>query len=377
MTAPNVLLLTRHYPPQVSGGARRPYLFARGLRAHGCHVAVFAPALPDGEDGYVVPHPANAPAAEADAPARPAPIRDALRAHASLPDPDLRWSLRAARAARAWYRRYGFAPDIVLSTSPPESVHVAGRRLARGFGTAYACDMRDGWLDAPLLAQRRARHRRAAETPIARRILRGAALITAPTEAILAEARRHAPQTPGVLIAQPAQAPQQSPAPIPAPLSVLHTGSFALSHEARSIEPFAALAERHRDDPRYAFVARGRLTQDEAARAEAAGIAVRPPVPLARVWAEQAAAGVLVLVAAPGTDAVPGKLAEYASARRPVLCLGGGAWAEGLPGAALTPDAFLEAALHPARRARLVPPPPPTPEQAAGAFLDAWAARRA
>ena len=377
--APSVLLLTRHYPPLVTAGARRPFLLARGLREAGCEVVVCAPALPAGERGLIVPHPAAEASSGAEdevSEALRTPLRDWARAQLSLPDPDLRWSLRAAGHAKTWAARTGFSPDWVLTTSPPESVHVAGARLARALGARRACDLRDGWLDDPLLAQRRRRARRWAEGVIVRRLLRAADLVAAPTKAILEEARRHAPGVQTILLPQPGVASSLAPAVEGGDgvLTVLHTGSFSSSHDQRGIAPLVRLAAAYAGDPRVRFVLRGRLTGAERAAAREAGMEVRPPAPLETVWAEQASADVLVLVAAQGTRAVPGKLAEYRAAGRPVICLGGGPWREALPGHELAPEALLERLIDPAARGGFVPAPPPSPRDAADLLLDAMAA---
>jgi hypothetical protein len=39
----NILYITRHYPPEISGGARRPYLYVKALRELGNKVTVVTP----------------------------------------------------------------------------------------------------------------------------------------------------------------------------------------------------------------------------------------------------------------------------------------------------------------------------------------------
>ncbi|MBY0422923.1 MAG: hypothetical protein K2Q06_11515, partial [Parvularculaceae bacterium] len=137
-----LLLIARHYPPAVSGGARRPFLLARALRSRGCEVFVVAPSLPDGEPGRVVPHP-NRDAGTA--PPAPPGWRDHARDWLLWPDPDIRWSRRAAAAALA----ADFAPDWVWTTAPPESIHIGGLLMKRSRGARWLADVRDHWLDRP------------------------------------------------------------------------------------------------------------------------------------------------------------------------------------------------------------------------------------
>ena len=336
-----VLMVARHYPPRVSGGARRPFLLAEGLRALGHEVRVVAPLLPEGEAGLAVLHVAAAAPGEPESVARApsTPLRDAVRAHAMLPDPDIRWALAAARRVReaGWS-----APDWVITTSPPESVHVAGALLARRTGARWIADLRDSWLEEPLMAVRRGRLRRRAERPLARALLSRADLVTAATPTIRDEAERLGARAPIVL-------PQPGPPPArpetrdhDGPLALLHTGSFSLSQAERRIGPLLDLFGAARAggfDLRLRLV--GRLTEAERTAARAAGAQVRPSVPMDEAWALQREADVLVLVAADGTDAVPGKLAEYAASGRPVLCLGGGAWRADVPGADRPPLSLL------------------------------------
>lgn len=64
------------------------------------------------------------------------------------PDPTVVWAKRAARNAEV----IKHSQDVrwMLSSSPPESTHVASYLLARRFNIELIIDMRDGWLDEPL-----------------------------------------------------------------------------------------------------------------------------------------------------------------------------------------------------------------------------------
>ena len=350
----SVLIVARHYPPLVSGGARRPFLLAEGLRALGHEVRIVAPALPKGEAGLAVPHVTATVSEEAAGAAPPraaTPVRDAVRAHAMLPDPDIRWALAACRVTR----RSGWpAPDWVITTSPPESVHVAGLILSRQYRARWIADLRDSWFEEPLFAVRQGGLRRAAERPLARVLVSRADLVTAATPAIRDEVKRLGALAALVL-------PQPGPPPAPpqvsdhgGPLKLLHTGSFSLSHADRDIAPLLGLFAAARTDGlnlRLRLV--GRLTEKERSAARLAGAEVAPPVPIGEAWALQREADILVLVAAEGTDAVPGKLAEYAASGRPVLCLGGGAWRADVPGADRPPLALLGELRAPEARSAL------------------------
>ena len=95
MTPPLLLIITRHYPPEVSGGARRPYLLACGLRDRGYRVAVASPFAPEGEPDWIhVPH----PAAE----------RGRIAAGASQTAPEPGWKTALRRMVRWPVKEGGF-----------------------------------------------------------------------------------------------------------------------------------------------------------------------------------------------------------------------------------------------------------------------------
>lgn len=355
-----ILLLTRHFPPVVSGGARRPFLLARALASAGADIRVMAPTLAEGVRGVVVPHPSPAPASDGP-PLKPsqgrvaAPVKDWVRANLLLPDPDIRWALRAVRHAR---RLEAFRPDWVLTTSPPESVHIAGLMLSRRYGCRWAADFRDHWLVQPLLRQREGAARRAVETLLAKAILSHADLLVAPEEGVLKEAQGYVHGKKCLLLPQPGPAPgrrSSTDAGRDETIAIVHTGSFSLSQDTRRIEDALAVFSAARAaDPRFRLILAGRLTAEEARRAQAAdGVELRGILSLEEAWRIQAEADILLLVAAPDAATTPGKLAEYRSAGRPIVCIGGGAWRCGLAGAERAPLEQLLALRDPAERERL------------------------
>ena len=114
--------------------------------------------------------------------AAPAPARKPNRlrrfvAYAVFnPDPGVVWARDVVRDAGV--RDCARAARFVLSSSPPESSHVASWRLARASDVPLVIDMRDGWLDEPLKPLLRASSlQRWREGRMERRILRDAATI--------------------------------------------------------------------------------------------------------------------------------------------------------------------------------------------------------
>ncbi|KQY35267.1 hypothetical protein ASD21_10755 [Caulobacter sp. Root1455] len=331
----NVLLIARHFPPLVSGGARRPYLLALALEALGAEVRVVAPGLPPGVKGVVAPLLHAPPLEQADAPPVPAPpptlsarLRDLARSWLLWPDAEIRWVRRAVRAAGSLE---GFRPDWILTTSPPESIHCAGPALRRRHQARWVADLRDEWLARPFRAELSHPWRRMVEGVIARRLLVRADLIIGVDAVVAREARRLAPGRPIEVLAQFAAPP---PPPVdlgPGGVHVLYTGSVSLSDPACGIEPLcAAIAAtvRRRSDLVFHFV--GRLTPEERAalRATGAGDAVRlhGPRPYDETRAMQAAADGFLVTAAPDATAIPGKVYEYRAVGAPIIAVGEGPW---------------------------------------------------
>lgn len=97
------------------------------------------------------------------------------------PDPGVIWAWRAARHPLAI--EHCRDADLVLSSSFPESAHVAAAKLAARSGARLVIDMRDGWLDEPMkpiLATSRLRQLR--EGALERRILGRASTIFVTSE---------------------------------------------------------------------------------------------------------------------------------------------------------------------------------------------------
>lgn len=322
---PSILILARHFPPLVSGGARRPYLLSLALAELGCDVRVVAPALPEGVRGLAVPHPYPEPSdATPDRAKRGA--RDLARDLLLWPDPDIRWAMRAARAVKAGE----FRPDWVLTTSPPESLHAAGAWLKRRMGCRWAADLRDEWLMRPFRSARRHPARRAVERAMAEHLLRNADLITAVDEIVADEAT--------ALSGQRAHVLRQFAAPPPPPMPfegegphLVYTGSFSLSDPNCRIQPtLAAFSEAFVRRPELRLHLIGRLTAEERQAVEEnparAGILLYGPRPYEETRARQAAADGFIVAGAPDATAIPGKVFEYRTVGAPIIAVGDGPW---------------------------------------------------
>lgn len=324
-----LLLFARHYPPAISGGARRPFFLARGLRNLGLEVRVCAPSLPEGDSGWAVPHPQRDPQTQS-LPSTPS-IRGVGRDLLLWPDPDIRWALRAARAVRESMLTESWRPDWILSTSPPESVHAAARQLAAAMGARWAADFRDHWLVAPHRHARRRLHRILGERWHARRLLPAADLILTVDDHIAEEIR----DLGGVNVhTLPHFAHDLDPEPVTLDsqlIHIVHAGSIALSDPEAEIgallDAFTASA-RTRPELRLHFV--GRLTDRESAAIAScpasAAIHEHGPVAYEQALGWIQAADLLAFVASPKMHVPPSKIVEYSLVNVPILAVGEGPW---------------------------------------------------
>lgn len=324
-----IALLARHYPPAISGGARRPFLLMQSLRSMEHETFVIAPALPETEPGLCVSHPHRDPAAGPTAATGMSASARALARDLLLwPDPDIGWCKRAAKAARA---QLPWKPDWVMSTSPPESVHVAGRMVARRTGARWYADFRDTWLERPHRLERKRFHRRIGETLLAGSLLRSADVVTAVDPVVAAEIRRLGARDVDILAHF---APDQMPAAMPMPsdrINILHAGSIELSDpEARIEEILAPFGEASARNPTLHLHFVGRLTAREQNAILDHGLRARitehGPVPYDQSLSMIAGADALVFVASGKMHVPPSKIVEYLATDAPIVACGAGPW---------------------------------------------------
>ena len=163
-TARRLLILSYFFPPHSGGGIHRVLGFTRHLPAHGWDCTVVCAgerdywsrdaslaALVDSRTEVVRVEGGSAPAAwlrmRRDSGARSQETFGILRRLADwwlIPDPYVGWSSRGRAAAARRLEHGGF--DAVLSTSPPDSVHLAADALKHRFGLPWVADFRDPWM---------------------------------------------------------------------------------------------------------------------------------------------------------------------------------------------------------------------------------------
>ena len=168
-----VLIVSLYFPPAGGGGVQRPLKFATHLPALGVETHVLAPDDPKWihSDQDLRPptqawvHRARYVGPKGRRPAEELYGRrglDRVSTHARLafrrfllPDENVSWNVTAIPAAVRLVRREGI--DVVLTTSPPSSVHLVGAAVKRATGARWVADLRDSVIAHP--------HRRAERLP--------------------------------------------------------------------------------------------------------------------------------------------------------------------------------------------------------------------
>jgi glycosyltransferase involved in cell wall biosynthesis len=345
----NVLLVAYFYPPCRDTGAARPAAMAEHLERLGHRVTVLTTRaygeLADDRERRVIRTPdlqlararlrgerTIASLYDSDSySGRPHPLSRAL-----VPD-----ALVAAWAPFARSRALRLAAaepfDCVVTTSPPESVHLVGRALARRRRLAWVAELRDGWTfeslrpDYPTAAQREL------DARLERGWLGSADAVVCVSEPVADDLRGRGIADPVVIPngwdPDQAEAPAEHSGVVPDPdrTSLVYTGRFGRGRDpAALVEALASLAA---GDPaaagRLELVVAGPLTDAErqlfARDVAPARIRLAGSLPRERALALQREADALLLVAEPiRSQLLNYKLFEYLAAGRPILALATG-----------------------------------------------------
>ena len=191
-----------YFPPAGGGGVQRPLKFATHLPALGIETHVLAPDDPK----WLHSDPALAPPTQAwihrarYLGPRARRLADELHGRRGLdrlsrqarslsrrvlvPDENVAWNLTAIPAAVRIVRSEGI--DVVLTTSPPNSVHLIGAAVKRTTGVRWVADLRDSIATHPHRRVERAavRAKEKVSASVARLVARQADVIVAASDAI-------------------------------------------------------------------------------------------------------------------------------------------------------------------------------------------------
>lgn len=164
------LMLLPEFPPKNTAGVHRSLRFCQFLPEFGWHATVLASNVSEaGGDKLLEKVPdtttvrrvgplamatANTAETAETAPRRPA-VYAALRRMLSparqllteTPDRNVAWSRLARKEASEFLREN--AVDMLYTSGPPHSIHLAALKLSRAFGIPWVADFRDPWARKP------------------------------------------------------------------------------------------------------------------------------------------------------------------------------------------------------------------------------------
>jgi glycosyltransferase involved in cell wall biosynthesis len=245
-----------------------------------------------------------------------------------VPDENLPWSTLATPVAIRIARREGI--DVVITTSPPPSLHLLGAAVKKASGAAWVADLRDPLTSNP--------HRRGQESRLAamkektvggigRLVASQADAVIAASEAIAAEARELKPKGKVVTIANGSDFDDFTGLEHHASdkLRITHAGNF---HGNRDPKPFfRALAESGLEDIVVRFAGDVRAADREYAEALGLGDRIELLGYVSRrrsLELQRDSEALLLLIpdsGGRGKGVLTGKIFEYLAAERPILAV--------------------------------------------------------
>ena len=281
-----ILLVTMYFQPAGGGGVQRPLKFAAHLPSLGIETHVLAPDDPKWihRDEELQPptlawvHRARYLGPKGRKPAEELHGTQGLerigrRARLAgrrllVPDENVSWNLTAVPAAIRIVKREEI--DVVLTTSPPSSVHLIGAAVKRATGKPWVADLRDSMVAHP---HRRSesllvRGKELGEHGVARLVARSADAIVTVSDAIAEEMRARNPRGPVVTIANGSDFDDFAGLEhhVSPRFRITHTGSFFGKRDPR---PFlTALKQSGLDDVVARFLGDFRSTDREWAEAQ-------------------------------------------------------------------------------------------------------------
>jgi len=375
-----LLIITYYWPPTGGSGVQRWVKFSKYLPGHGWQPVIYTPENPERlavDESLLADIPACAeviktPILEPYAVYRKLtgggkgevnPVNAQqknwkqrlslwIRGNCFIPDPRVAWVRPSVRYLKKYLREHPV--DAVVTTGPPQSVHLIGLGLKKALGLHWIADFRDPWTEMfyykhlGLTAASDRRHHRLEQA-----VLDAADTVISVSPPVAADFQAKT-STPVVLITNgfdeddfaevgevasgsllsggvPPEPPASAAGPRQKALRLVHTGLFAA--DGNPLKLWDALAQRCSADPDF----RARLQIRLAGKIDAAITdAIRERglgdklvelgyLPHEQTVREQRAADILLLPLRQEPEyakVLPGKIFEYLAAGRPVLGIG-------------------------------------------------------
>ncbi|MGQ9829599.1 MAG: glycosyltransferase family 4 protein [Roseiflexus sp.] len=257
--------------------------------------------------------------------------------HVLIPDIHIGWVPGAALRGRMLLRSGVF--NVIFSTSPPPSVHLAALALKRLSGLPWVADFRDGWtFEPPNAVALNTSARTGIERALEQAVVLGADQIVTVNQRLAIDLRHRFPTAAARVTVisngyDPADITGLQSYVKGKRLRIVHTGSLAYSQSQRYIDGFLAALDRLRQqqssilaDMEVSFIGRlsraeyETLTRDDYRKY----VTVEEPLPHREALQRQFSADVLLLVtSASAASVTTSKLFEYLASGRPVLALTG------------------------------------------------------
>jgi glycosyltransferase involved in cell wall biosynthesis len=340
-----VLIVSLYFPPAGGGGVQRPLKFATHLPELGIETHVLAPDDPKWihrDDELQPPTLAWVHRARYIGPKGRKPAEELhgtqglerISRQAELfgrrflvPDENVSWNITAIPAAIRIVRNEGI--DVVVTTSPPSSVHLIGAAVKRATGVKWVADLRDSVVAHPHRSAERliVRAKEQGEHAVARLIAHSADAITCVSDAIAEEMRERSPRGPVLTIANGSDFDDfagldHQPSDR---FRLTHTGSFFGKRDPR---PFlTALKQSGLEDVVVRFLGDFRAADREWAEGLELGdrFELIPYAPRRRSLELQRDSEALLLLipeaGGRGKGVLSGKVFEYLAAERPILAV--------------------------------------------------------
>jgi len=340
-----VLLVSLYFPPAGGGGVQRPLKLATHLPELGIETHVLAPDDPKWvhRDDELPPpmlawvHRARYVGPRGRKPAEELHGTTGLERatkHLQLagrrllvPDENVSWNMTAIPTAIRLVRSEGI--DVVLTTSPPSSVHLVGAAVKRATGVPWVADLRDSVVAHPHRDADRllVRAKEQSEHAVARLVTRFADALTCVSDAIADEVRERSPQGRVLTISNGADFDDfvGLERRTSERFRLTHTGSFFGKRDPR---PFLTAVERSGlDDVVVRFLGDFRAADREWAESLNLGdrLELIPYAPRRRSLELQRDSEALLLLipeaGGRGKGVLSGKVFEYLAAERPILAV--------------------------------------------------------